>query len=472
MPSRPNIVFLIADDHRGTELGHLEGQARTPHLDALAARGVSFRQAHCQGGMHGAICVPSRSSVLTGRSIFAAAVDPTGVDFRGSHTIPASLETFPQALRSAGYRTHAAGKWHNDVATFRRSFQSGDALMFGGMSDHYHVPVQSWDAALDDDQVKPEPPGGKRPSREDVDASTSDLDHFSTNLFADAAIRFLESDHGDDPFLLYVAFTAPHDPRTPPPGWEVDPATVDLPANLLREHSFDNGDLKVRDELLAPFPRDPEVVREHIADYLGMIAHLDDGVGRIVATLDRLGLTDDTVVIYTADHGLAVGQHGLLGKQNLYEHSQRIPLVMAGPGVPDGQTSDGLVWHGDTTATIRHLARVAPDLDAEGASLIGPDGAIEAPRTTHGAAYEQVQRTFRDGNYKLIAYRPAPAGMKRPGSTPGSTATQLFDLEADPWEMHNLADDPDYAETVARLTDGLREWQRAAGDPRQDFLDT
>ncbi len=465
MARRPNIVFMIADDHRGTELGHLGSQASTPNLDALAARGVSFRQAHCQGGMHGAICVPSRSSVLTGRNIFASATDPTGRDFTGSHTIPEALTTFPQALREAGYRTHAVGKWHNDLASFGRSFQMGEALMFGGMSDHYHVPVQDWDAADGNDSIAPEPPGGKRPSREDVDPSTSDLDHFSTNLFANAAIRFLEDIQGDDdPFLLYVAFTAPHDPRTPPAGWEVDPATVDLPPNLLPEHPFDNGDLKVRDELLAPFPRDPEVVRGHIADYLGMIAHLDDGVSRVLGALDRLGLTDDTIVIYTADHGLSVGQHGLIGKQNVYEHSQRIPLVMAGPGIAAGQVSDGLVWHGDTTATIRLLAGVGDDPLAEGASLIDREGAVDAPRTTHGGAYEQTQRTWREGNHKLIVYRPASEGT-RPGSTPGTSMTQLFDLEVDPWEMRNLAGQPQHAELEAHLLAGLREWQEQVGDP-------
>jgi arylsulfatase A-like enzyme len=465
MADRPNIVFIIADDHRGTELGHLGSQASTPHLDALAARGVSFRQAHCQGGMHGAICVPSRSSVLTGRNIFASATDPTGIDFKGSHTIPETLTTFPQALREAGYRTHAVGKWHNDVASFRRSFQTGEALMFGGMSDHYHVPVQAWDAAAGDDAIAPEPPGGTRPSREDVDPSTSDLDHFSTNLFANAANRFLEDTREDDvPFLLYVAFTAPHDPRTPPRGWEVDPAMVALPPNLLPEHPFDNGDLRVRDELLAPFPRDPEVVRGHIADYYGMIAHLDDGVGRILAKIDRLGLTDDTVVIYTADHGLSVGQHGLIGKQNVYEHSQRIPLVMAGPGIPTGEVSDGLVWHGDTTATIRKAAGVGADPLAEGASLIDDAGGIDAPRTTHGGAYEQTQRTWREGNHKLLVYRPAVT-EKRPGSTPGTRMAQLFDLAADPWEMLNLAGQPAYADLEAHLLAGLRTWQEQVDDP-------
>jgi arylsulfatase A-like enzyme len=464
---RPNIVFLIADDHRGTELGHLGGRVMTPHLDGLAARGVSFGQAHCQGGMHGAICVPSRSSVLTGRNIFAAAEDPTGRDFRGSQTIPAALETFPQALQGAGYRTHAVGKWHNDVASFRRSFQSGDALMFGGMSDHYHVPVQVWDPAAGNDAVSPEPPGGSRPSREDVDPESSGLDHFSTNLFTDAAIRFLDHGRGDDPFLLYVAYTAPHDPRTPPPGWEVDPETVELPTNFQPEHPFDNGDLLVRDELLAPHPRDPEVVRSHIADYHGMIAHLDDGVGRVLAALERLGLMDNTVVVYTADHGLAVGQHGLMGKQNVYEHSQRIPLVIAGPGVPAGEVSQGLVWHGDTTATIRHLAGIDPDPAAEGAALIEANGTVSAPRTTHAGAYEQTQRAYREGRYKLIEYRAARV-EPRPGSTLGTTMSQLFDLEADPEETENLAGRREYAGIREQMRTRLQAWQVAVGDPYRE----
>jgi arylsulfatase A-like enzyme len=469
MAKSPNILVLIADDHRGSELGHMGSQAITPHLDALAARGVTFREAHCQGGMHGAICVPSRSSLLTGRNIFASAVDPTGANFGDSQTIPAHLDTFPQALRAAGYRTQAVGKWHNDLDSFQRSFAGGEALMFGGMSDHYHVPTHDYDPSGEYPGLRPEAPGGWRPSREDVTAD--DVDRFSTNLFADAAIRFLERDHGDEPFLLYVAFTAPHDPRTPPPGWEVDPASVELPPNWLPQHPFDNGDLKVRDELLAGFPRGREEVRRHIADYLGMIAHLDDGVGRVLAALDRAGLTDDTVLTYTADHGLGVGQHGLMGKQNLYEHSQRIPLVMAGPGVPQGVTSDGLVWHGDTTATIRALAGLGRDPDAEGASLVGTDGVAPAPREHHGAAYELTQRSFRYGRHKLIVYRAAPTGVRRPGSTPGEPMVQLFDLEADPWEMENLAGRPEVAGIQAQLTEGLRAWQLAVGDPLPGFAE-
>ncbi len=465
MPRRPNIVVLMADDHRGTELSHLPfSQARTPELDALAARGVSFSQAHCQGAMTGAVCVPSRASLMTGRNIFASSADPTGARFAETQTIPEHLETFPQALRNAGYRTHAVGKWHNDLASFHRSFSSGEALMFGGMSDHFHVPIHDFDPSGEYAAIQPTAPGGRRPSRDDIDIEAGDQAQFSSNLFADAAIRFVDSDHGDDPFLLYVAFTAPHDPRTPPPGWEVDPDDVDLPPNFVPVHPFDNGDMEVRDELLAEFPRTGDEVRQHIADYCGMIAHLDHSVGRIIDALERAGHADDTIVIYTGDHGLAVGQHGLMGKQNLYEHSLCIPLIVAGPGIPAGEVSDGLVWHGDTTATIRAMAGVAPGADAEGSPLIGEGGLVRADRGYHGAAYDFCQRSFRNDRYKLIAYHPRRRGMPPLGTTPGSEMTQLFDLQNDPWETVNLADDPTLRETRELLETGLLAWQASVRD--------
>lgn len=445
---RPNIVVMIADDHRGTELGHLpRSGARTPALDALAARGVSFAGAHCQGAMHGAVCVPSRASVLTGRNIFASSDDPTGADYRRATTIPADLETFPQVLRRVGYRTHAVGKWHNDTASFTRSFAGGEALMFGGMSDHRHVPIRSYRLG---------------PGRDGL-SEVREADGFSSDIFADAAIDFLNEEHNRVPFLLYVAFTAPHDPRTPPPGWTVDPETIELPPNFLPVHPFDNGDMYVRDEQLAGLPRTKAGVRRHIADYYGMIAHLDHSIGRVLGALDANGLTGDTIVIYTGDHGLAVGQHGLMGKQNLYEHSLRVPLVIAGPGVPAGVVSRQLVWHADTTATIRALCGLAPDPAAEGLSYI-TDGGTIAMRDTLGAAFEYGQRMFRDERYKLIRYQPIPANAPKVGSSPGSEMVQLFDLDADLWEMTNLAGDPAYAETQMRLEDGLRAWQTEVGD--------
>lgn len=467
--TRPNFIVLVADDHRGTELSHLpHAQAKTPVLDSLAARGTSFSQAHCQGSMIKAVCAPSRACLMTGRDIFAATNDPTGASFQGAISIRPELETFPQGLRAAGYHTHAVGKWHNDAAAFQRSFSGGNAIMFLGMSDHDKVPV--WDYDPDGNYQGANSYNFDEPhSDEDEQGNFVIREGFSTDIFADAAIDFLHGYEADDPFLLYVAFTAPHDPRTPPAGWEVDPADVELPPNLLPEHPFDNGELRVRDETLAGFPRDEGEIRQHLADYYGMIAHLDDAVGRILQALEASGLADDTIVVYTADHGISIGQHGLMGKQSLYEHSLRVPLVMAGPGVPHGVVADDLVWHADTNATIRALAGVEADPAAEGATLIGDDEIVK-PRSHFGAAYGYAQRMYRDDRYKLIRYTPTPEAA--PGFTQdtlGSDMVQLFDLESDLWEMENLAGNEDYAAIRQELERGLDRWQVEVNDALLQF---
>lgn len=449
--TRPNIVVLVADDHQYRSIGtNGGGEVSTPNLDALGGRGTVFDRAYCQGGMHGAVCIPSRASLMTGRNIFASSADPTGRDHRQSLTIPADLPTFPQLLREAGYRTHAVGKWHNDVATFSRSFAAGECLMFGGMSDHDAVPVRPFD------------PDGVYP-KEGIERG----DAFSTDLFADAAVGFLERHDGVEPFCLYVAFTAPHDPRTPPEAWRYEPGAVSLPPNILPVHPFDNGEMTVRDERLEAWPREPDAVRQHIADYYGMVSHLDDRVGDILRTLEARNMTDGTVVIYTADHGLALGQHGLMGKQNLYDHSIHVPLMMAGPGIASGQRVPELVWHGDTTATLLELSGVAPEFASDGISLVPALRGESLPdsRRYLGAAYRFAQRSVQDGRWKLIRYRTNPDYQPGGEQTMGSDTTQLFDLQNDPWERVSLAWEPGMSEVRARLEGALEGWQVEVGDP-------
>ncbi len=459
MRTRPNIVLIIADDHRYQSIGaNGESEVQTPHLDALAARGTVFDQAHCQGSMHPAVCVPSRASLMTSRNIFTSSVDPTGSGYNGvAFAIPPTLETFPQRLRAAGYHTHAVGKWHNDGPTFARSFTSGERNMFGGMSDHDRVPLRPYD------------PTGAFPVE-----SIHYEEGFSTDLFRDAAVDFLENAPSDQPFCLYVAFTAPHDPRTPPEAYKVDPAGVSLPPNAQAMHPFDNGDMLVRDEQLEAMPRPADAVRQHLADYYGMIAHLDAAVGKIVATLEATGHAEDTVVVYTADHGLALGQHGLMGKQNLYEHSLHVPLILAGPDIPAGQRHGQLVWHADTSTTLLDIAGVEPDPASEGRSLLPIlQGNPQWERRMFAAGYRATQRMMRDERYKLIRYFPtteAGTGVLEAESpaTPGSRTEQLFDLDADPWETVNLACVPELQAVRDRLAEALVRWQTEAGDP---FLD-
>jgi arylsulfatase A-like enzyme len=445
LSDRPNIIFLIADDHRGDAI-HAFGnpEVQTPVLDGLAERGVSFRRAYTMGGMSPAVCVPSRAALLTGTNPLRASIHPVPGDGPGSLTINPALATLPEVLRAAGYHTYGVGKWHNDKASFTRGFAGGSRLFFGGMSDQWRVPTFDYD------------PTGQYP----VEARQI-REQFSSALFADAGIQFLRDFQGDAPYFLYVAFTAPHDPRTAPPEFAAlyDPQRITLPPNFLPEHPFDNGEMRVRDELLAPFPRTPAVIRQHIADYYAMISSLDAQIGRILAALAERGDAGHTIVVYTADHGLAVGQHGLLGKQNLYEHSIRVPRIMAGPGLPAGNTVRALTHHADGFPTLCALAGIPVPSTVEGRSLLPLLTNNDAPwRDSVFAMYKDVQRAVSDGDWKLIRY------YRSGDPAVGSNRTQLFHLKDDPWEMHDLSSDPTQKEHLRRLAEEMAAWQRRTGD--------
>lgn len=427
-PRRPNVLFLMSDDQRADALsaaGHPD--VRTPALDRLALRGTWFERAYCMGSNSGAVCQPSRAMVLTGRSLYripGAPADPG---------TPVAL--LPELFRAAGYATFGTGKWHNGRDWFARGFEDGAAIFFGGMGSHTELAVHDYD------------PSGEFPgdARRPIGA-------FSSEAFADAAVRFLAGHDGSRPFFLYVSFTAPHDPRTPPPEYRAryDPERLALPPNFLPLHPFDNGEMVVRDERLAPWPRTAEVVREHLADYYAMIEHLDAQVGRVLAALESSGFAEDTVVVYASDHGLAVGSHGLLGKQNLYEHSMRAPLILAGPGIPEGRRDDRFAYLFELHPTLCELAGIElPEgSGVEGRSLLGAGGGRRGSVFT---AYKGVQRAVRDGRWKLIRY-------------PRIDRTQLFDLAADPHETRDLAGDPAHVVDRWRLTGLLVEWQASVGD--------
>ncbi|MGB3329420.1 MAG: sulfatase-like hydrolase/transferase [Thermomicrobiales bacterium] len=443
MARRPNVVMMVADDHR---MGAIRAQGdptvQTPTFDRLMAEGASFDQTYISGAFYGAVCAPSRASILTGNSVFSSTISCEVDTPRASETINPDLVMLPEAFRAAGYHTHAIGKWHNDPVSLNRAFASGSRLFFGGMSDHTAVPLRDYD------------PSGAYPAE-----AVTIGDGFSSEIFADAAIEFL--DHaGDEPFFLYVAFTAPHDPRTPPEPFASRYAAADmpLPPNAWPQHPFDNGELRNRDERLAAMPRDPDEVRQHIADYYGMISHLDAQVGRILDALDAQGLAEDTIVVYTADHGLAVGQHGLMGKQNLYQHSIRVPLLMRGRGLPAGARVDRMTANIDTFPTLCALAGVAVPATVEGQTLLPLLASGEGGYDERFAAYRDVQRMVTDGRWKLIRY--AVSGK----TGEGVDAWQLFDLATDPWELDDRSGDESLHAERDRLFSRLAAWQRRVGD--------
>jgi arylsulfatase A-like enzyme len=273
-------------------------------------------------------------------------------------------------------------------------------------------------------------------------------------LFADSAIAFLNRQKEDRPFLCYVAFNAPHDPRIAPREYHdrASAAPPPLPPNYLPQHPFDNGDLTGRDERLAPWPRTEAVVRQHLADYYASIMFLDVQVGRILDALKATGRDGDTLVVFASDHGLALGSHGLFGKQNLYDHSMHAPLLLAGPGVPKGKQFDALCYLLDVFPTLGDLAGVPAPEGSEGKSLVPVlAGKRAGVRESLFTAYQAVQRAVRDERWKLIVY-------------PQINKTQLFDLEKDPGETKDLAAEKGMEPEVRRLTVLLKEWQTQAGD--------
>ena len=437
--SRPNVLFMIADDHRWDAIGGMgDPTVQTPTMDALMTRGTTFRQTHIMGSLVGAVCVPSRAAVLTSANLFRS----------GGNQINRELAVWPQVMRDAGYHTFFSGKWHNDRQTFTDSFDAGAKIFFGGMSDQYKVPVFDFD------------PTGKYPE----DAKYIG-EKFSTELFTDAAVEFLQAYDAENPFFLYLSFTSPHDPRTAPGEYATmySPEDIPVPENFLPEHPFDNGEMRIRDEVLAPFPRTPEIVQQHIADYYGMITHMDAEMGRVLSTLEATGHLDNTIIIYTADHGLAVGQHGLLGKQNLYNHSIHVPSIFAGPGIPEGETVDALTYLYDVFPTVCDLTDVTCPDTTEGRSLVPlMDGRVERVRATVFAAYRDIHRTIRDGRWKLIRYYVS----EETGA--GTDCIQFFDLEQDPWETTNLADLPEHADRIRSLAADMQMWQIETNDFMKD----
>ena len=450
----PNFLFLIADDHRHDAIGSLGNPAvHTPTLDALAAAGTALTSTYIMGSTSNAVCMPSRAMLMTGRSLFRVfAPNPQDVS---PYPMDPEIPTFPQLLRGAGYRTYGVGKWHNEPELFARSFDGGGSIFFGGMSDHDAVPLHDYD------------PNGVYPP----EAMTVG-DGFSTEIFVDTAIRLLHEHPADQPFCMYTAFTSPHDPRTPPAEFAemYPPEEIELPPNFARMHPFDNGHLHGRDESLAEHPRDPGEVRQHIADYYGMISHLDAQIGWLLDALAASGHAEDTIVVYAADHGLAVGQHGLLGKQNVYDHSLRVPLIFRGPGIPAGQRREGLCYLHDAFPTILDLAALEIPSGCEGASLVpaltGRDaemrdcvfGAFQ--RSQSLGSDDSTQRMVRRGNLKLIETRLA-----------GRTHRQLFDLADDPWETRNLAGEPAFGAEVADMRRVLHRERMGAGDPASGHAD-
>ena len=458
---RPNILFLFADDQCYETIRALGDEAiETPNLDRLVRSGTSFTRAYNMGSWSGAVCVASRHMLNTGAHVWHAEKISQRLGGAGKKAKAKAAESNPwpdfqakgwmwsQLMEQAGYDTYFTGKWHvnapaDQVFKVTRNIRGG---MPKDTKAGYSRPVEGqpdpWDPA--DPKFGGFWEGGR---------------HWS-EVTADDAVDFIGlAGKSANPFFMYVAFNAPHDPRQSPQSFldRYPVETMKVPANFLPEYPWkDQIDNRpsLRDEALAPFPRTEYAVRVHRREYYALITHLDEQIGRILDALDASGLAKDTWVFYSADHGLAVGHHGLIGKQNLFEHSTRVPLIVSGPGVPADSRLDAPVYLQDIMATSLDLAGAERPGHVQFRSLKpileGKSGGYDA---IYGAYLKSQRSVTRDG-FKLILYPNVPKAL-------------LFDLTSDPGEMRDLlAGSPgaDVTERAKALFDTFKTLQRETGD--------
>jgi arylsulfatase A-like enzyme len=427
----PNVIFLFADDQRADTIGaHGNPHIRTPNLDRLVEGGFSFRRNYCAGSFSGAVCVASRAMLMTGKHWMNLPRSKPQSNWGDATTLPALLTA------KGDYNSFIVGKWHNGKGTLDKSFRNGRSIYMGGMVNHADFQVQD----LTDGNLSPKRGAGG----------------FSSKVFADEAVKFIHRAKTEKPFFLYVAFTAPHDPRNPPEKYrqmyyEKRPP---LPVNYLPQHPFQNATQATsgRDEGLAPWPRTKKVVSDQLCEYYGLITHLDEQVGRIMTALQQSPHDQNTIVIYTADHGLAMGSHGLLGKQNVYEQSMRCPLILSGPGVPKGKSSEAYTYVHDLYATVCDFASVKTPNGTDAQSLRPiMDGKAASIHESVFLPFQNNQRAVSDGHWKLHIY-------------PQINHRMLFNLADDPHETKPLALDSSHKSPANRMLALMESHRERLGD--------
>jgi len=472
---RPNILFILADDQSPFDLKMYNAQSslETPVLDNLAAEGMVFDGAYQMGSWSGAVCTPSRHMIMSGRTVWhipGAGGQKKAKDGR-SALVPPNLPDFTMAavFNRAGYDTMRTCKEGNSYPAANKQFTVlREAVKRGGTAET----GSAWHA----EQVL-------------------------------AYLNEREQRNDDDPFLIYFGFSHPHDTRdgTPellkkygavnhtnrqklPPA---DPKQPRLPINYLPTHPFNHGHMDVRDEVAVSGVwnrRDERTIRNELGREFACSENIDVQIGRVLAKLKQMGELDNTYIFYTSDHGMAIGRHGLQGKQNLYEHTWRVPLIVKGPGIKPGSRAQGNVYLLDVLATMCDLTGVPVPETNEGISfkpvLTGQrDTVRDVLYGVYCGGAKPGIRCVRQGDWKLIKY-DSPGGNGR--------HTQLFNLAKNPHELlsehqaaevaaltaHkpdpievNLADDPQHAAKrkdlealllaeMNRLDDPYRLWDQ------------
>jgi choline-sulfatase len=460
---KPNFLFILADDQAPHTLkAYGNTVCRTPNLDRLSAQGMTFDGAHHMGSWSGAVCLPSRTMMMTGRTVWR--IPGKGNPNRDNPAlVPPDMpdHTLPAVFNRAGYDTFRTCKKGNSYAAANARFAT----------------VRDRTCRMGNDEE-------------------------GSKWHADQALDYLEgraATENEKPFLLYLGFSHPHDPRNGKPELlknygaqndidpdaPVNPDAPPLQKNYLPAHPFPHGHPTLRDEERVQGvlkSRDEAVVRNELGREYACIENIDTQIGRVIDKLEAVGELDNTYIIYTSDHGIAVGRHGLLGKQNLYEHTWRVPFVVKGPGIQAGSRAMGNIYLLDLLPSLCDLAGITPPETVDGTSfkpvLFGENAVVrEVLYGAYSGGTKPGMRCVKKGKWKLIKYDLLDGKVRR---------TQLFNLEENPHELlaqhrqeavaertkhkpqsHqvNLADDPKYAEKRAELEVLLLAEQERLHDP-------
>jgi arylsulfatase A-like enzyme len=441
---KPNILFIFADDQTYLGVNALGNkEVITPNLDKLAHAGVTFTHTYNMGGWNGAVCVASRAMLNTGRFIWRA-----NKSQKRYSSMKEKGEFWSLMMENAGYDTYMTGKWHvkQDANSIFQNVRHVRPGMPKSVPEAYNRPGSPADTTW-------------LPWHKKYGGFWQGGKHWS-EIVGDNAIDYLDqSKDSDNPFFMYLAFNAPHDPRQSPKKYvDMYPLeNISIPNSYLEMYPYKD-DIGcgpgLRDEKLAPFPRTEYSIKVHRQEYYAIITHMDEQIGRIVNHLKETGQDKNTYIIFSADHGLSVGYHGLVGKQNMYDHSMRVPLIVVGPDIPENEKRGMQVYLQDVMATTLDLADIEKPEYVEFNSLMPmvKDEAAESSYSEIYGAYIDLQRMVRTDKYKMIIY-------------PNAKKIRMFDMEKDPEEMNDLADNLKYAKVKSELVEKFKQQQDIMDDP-------
>ncbi len=465
---KPNVVFIFADDMTYSAIHALgNNEIETPNLDKLVNTGTTFTNTYNMGAWNGAICAASRAMIISGRSVWNVN------QFRQNWIENKAFDkTWGKLMEQAGYDTYMTGKWHVDAAA-DSVFQNVRHVRPGmpGDSWEHEIMVKKFEdiKGTDIDPASLMPIGYNRPLSEN-DTTWSPTDpkfggfweggkHWS-EVLKDDAIGFIEkAEKSDNPFFMYLAFNAPHDPRQAPQEFldKYPLDSISLPKSWMPEYPFKDGmgcGPDLRDEALAPFPRTAYATKKHIQEYYALITHLDVQIGKIVNRLEASGKMDNTYIIFTSDHGLAIGRHGLIGKQSQFDHSIRPPFMIVGPDIPKGQKITEDIYLQDAMATSLDIANISKPEYVFFNSVL-PLAKGTQTESSYDAIYNgyiDLQRMIRKDDFKLIVY-------------PKIEKVLLFDMVNDPEEIHDLSGEAQYKSKLKSLFEDLMVLQKEMNDP-------